>query len=154
MGNISKRQKLFLWEKMVLDSKTGKRLWDLHLKGTEKEPTATDFQRKSLRKKRRAVSFSLHIRFFFSWFVFVFIFRPSLVAHMVKNLPAVQKTQVWSLGWEDPLEKGMATHFSTLAWRIPWTEERGRLQSTGLQRVKQAWSNLACTHIAYKSPVL
>ena len=47
----------------------------------------------------------------------------SLVAQMVKNLPAMQKTQVQSLGWEDPLEKRMATHSSMLAWRIPWTEE-------------------------------
>ena len=48
---------------------------------------------------------------------------------MVKNLPAMQETQVQSLGWEDPLEKGMATHFSILAWKIPWTEEPGGLQS-------------------------
>ena len=46
-----------------------------------------------------------------------------LVAQMVKNLPAMQETQVQALGWEDPLEKGMATHSSILAWRIPWTEE-------------------------------
>ena len=51
------------------------------------------------------------------------------MGQMVKNLPAVQETQVPSLGWEDPLEKGMATHFSVLAWEIPWTEEPGRLQS-------------------------
>ena len=51
------------------------------------------------------------------------------VAHLVKNLPPVQKTQVQSLGPEDPPEKGMATHSSILAWRIPWTEEPGRLQS-------------------------
>ena len=57
------------------------------------------------------------------------------MAQMVKNLPAMQETQVQSLGWEDPLEKGMATHSSILAWRIPWTEEPGGLQSTGLQRV-------------------
>ena len=57
------------------------------------------------------------------------------MAEMVKNLPAMQETQVQSLGWEDPLEKGMATHSSILAWRIPWTEEPGGLQSTGLQRV-------------------
>ena len=50
---------------------------------------------------------------------------------MVKNLSAVQETQVQSLGWEEPLEKGMATHFSILAWRILWTEEPGGLQSTG-----------------------
>ena len=55
---------------------------------------------------------------------------------MVKNLPAVQETQIPSLGQEDPLEKELAPHSSTLAWRIPWTEEHGRLQSMGLQRVR------------------
>ena len=59
--------------------------------------------------------------------------RASLVAQMVKNPPAMQETQVWSLGWEDPLEKEMATHSSILAWRIPWTEEPGGLQSMGSQ---------------------
>ena len=54
---------------------------------------------------------------------------------MVKNLPARQETQVRSLGWEDPLEKGMAVHSSILAWRIPWTEEPSEPQSIGLQRV-------------------
>ena len=53
---------------------------------------------------------------------------------MVKNPPAMQETWVQSPGWEDPLEKGMAAHFSILAWRIPWTEEPGRLQSVGSQR--------------------
>ena len=57
------------------------------------------------------------------------------VAQTVKSLPAMQETQVRSLGWEDPLEKGMATHSSILAWEIPWTEEPGGLQSMGLQRV-------------------
>ena len=59
----------------------------------------------------------------------------SLVAHMVKNLPAMWETQVQSLGQEDPLEEEMATHSSILAWRIPWTKEPGRLQSMGSQRV-------------------
>ena len=59
----------------------------------------------------------------------------SLVAQMVKSLPAVWETQVQSLGQEDPLEKEMATHSSTLAWKIPWMEEPGRLQSMGSQRV-------------------
>ena len=54
---------------------------------------------------------------------------------MVKNLPEIQESQVQSLGQEDPLEKGKATHSSILAWRIPWTEEPGRLQSMGSQRV-------------------
>ena len=58
-----------------------------------------------------------------------------VVAQMVKNLPAMQDTWVWSLGWKDPLEKGMATHSSILAWKIPWTEGPGRLQSMGLLRV-------------------
>ena len=62
--------------------------------------------------------------------------RASLVAQMVKNLPAMWETKVWSLGWEDPLEKGMATHFSIFAWRIPWTEQPGRLQFMGLKRVR------------------
>ena len=58
------------------------------------------------------------------------------MAQMVKNLPAVQETQVRSLGWEDPLEKGMATHSSVLAWRTPWTEESSGLQSMWSQRVR------------------
>ena len=53
------------------------------------------------------------------------------VAQTVKNLPVVQETRVQSQGWEDPLEKGMATHCSVLAWTSPWTEERGGLQSMG-----------------------
>ena len=59
-----------------------------------------------------------------------------LVAESLKNLPAMQETQAQSLGREDPLEEGMATNSSILAWRIPWTEEPGRLQSTELQRVR------------------
>ena len=61
---------------------------------------------------------------------------PSLVAQMVKRLPIMWETQVRSLGQEDPLEKAMATHSSTLAWKIPWTEEPGRLQSMGSLRVR------------------
>ena len=57
------------------------------------------------------------------------------MAQRLKHLPAVQETQVRSLSWEDPLEKEMATHSSILAWRIPWREEPGRLQSMGSQRV-------------------
>ena len=58
-----------------------------------------------------------------------------LVAQTVKRLPAMQETQLRFLGWEDPLEKEMAPYSSTLAWKIPWTEEPDRLQSMGLQRV-------------------
>ena len=62
-------------------------------------------------------------------------FHMEFMAQLVKNLPAVQETWVQTLGWEDPLGKEMATHSRILAWRIPWTEEPGRLQSMGLQRV-------------------
>ena len=63
----------------------------------------------------------------------------SLVPQMVKNLLAKQETRVRSLGWEDLLEKGMAAYSSILAWRIPWTEEPGGLQSMKLQRVRHNW---------------
>ena len=72
---------------------------------------------------------------------FSFLYGPTVtswvswVAQMVKHLPAIWETWVRSLGWEDSLEKGKATHFSILAWEIPWTEEPGRLQSMGSQRV-------------------
>ena len=65
----------------------------------------------------------------------------SLVAQMVKNLPAVWETWVPPLGWEDPLEEEMATHSSILAWEIPWTEEHGGLQPMGSQRVKHNKAN-------------
>ena len=66
--------------------------------------------------------------------------RASLVTQMVKNLSAMRETCVPSLDWEDPLEKGKATHFSILAWRIPWT-----VQSMGLQRVRQDWATFTFT---------
>ena len=65
--------------------------------------------------------------------------RPSLVAQWVKSLPAVRENHVWSLAWEDPLEKEMATHSSILAWRTPWTEKPGGLQSMGSQRLGHDW---------------
>ena len=64
------------------------------------------------------------------------VFLTSLVAQTVKRLPTMRETRVQSLGWEDPLEKEMATHSSTLAWTTPWTEERGRLQFMGSQRIR------------------
>ena len=70
----------------------------------------------------------------------------SLVAQMVKNLPAMQETWVWSLSQEDPLEKEMATHSSILAWEIPRTKEPGELQPIGLQRVEHdGVTNTLCT---------
>ena len=68
----------------------------------------------------------------------------SLVVQTVKTQSAMQETRVWSLGWEDALEKGIATHSCILAWRIPWREEPCRLQSVGSQRVTTEWS--PCTH--------
>ena len=64
----------------------------------------------------------------------------SLVAQMVKHLPAMWETWVWSLGWEDPLEEEMVTYLSTLAWKIPWMEEPGRLQFMGSQRDGHNWA--------------
>ena len=64
----------------------------------------------------------------------------SLVAQTVRHLPTMRETWVRSLGWKDPLKKEMATHSSTLAWKIPWTEEHGRLQSMGSQRVRHDWA--------------
>ena len=66
--------------------------------------------------------------------------QASLVGQLVKNLPEVQETQVWSLGWEDHLEKEMATHSTILAWKISETEEPGGLQSMGSQRVRHDWA--------------
>ena len=77
---------------------------------------------------------------------FVYILA-SLVAQRLKRLPAVWETWVLSLGWEDPLEKEMATHPSTLAWRIPWMEEPGGLQSTGLQRVRHDWATSLSVYV-------
>ena len=65
----------------------------------------------------------------------------------VKNLPAMQEVQVQSLGWKDPLEEGIATHSSVLAWRIPWTEEPGGLQSMGSQRDIPKATEHTCTPV-------
>ena len=71
----------------------------------------------------------------------------SLVVQLVKNSPGMQDTWVQSLGWEDPLEKGMATHSSILAWRIPWTEELGGLHSM----VSQSWTRLGNFHFTFNN---
>ena len=73
------------------------------------------------------------------------MYSTSLVAQMVKNLPAMWETQVQSLSWEDALEKEMATHSSTLAWKIPWTEEPGRLQSMGSSKSRTRLSDFTFT---------
>ena len=71
---------------------------------------------------------------YISRYIYIYIWA-SPVAQMVKNVHEMQETWIWSLGWDDPLEKGMETHSNFLAWRIPWTEDPGGLQSVGLQRV-------------------
>ena len=75
----------------------------------------------------------------------------SLVAQRLKCLPAIRETWVWSLGQEDPLEKEMATHSSNLAWRIPWTEDPGGLQSMGSQRVRHDWATSVSVYIVSKA---
>ena len=82
--------------------------------------------------------------------IYVF-FGASLVAKVVKNLPAMWETQVRSLGWEDPMKKGMATHSSILAWEIPWTEEPGGLQSMGSQRVRHDRATNTLTYVFFNS---
>ena len=84
----------------------------------------------------KVISFSQSMTEGKSWAVeIVWVLEASLVVHMVKCLPAMRETQVQSPGQEDPLEKEMATHSSTLAWKIPWSEEPVRLQSMGSKRV-------------------
>ena len=83
---------------------------------------------------------SLFVELFLHWYPVAYWAPTNLVAQTVKHLPTRQEIWVWSLGGEDPLEKQMATHSSTLAWKIPWTEESGRLQSMGLQRVEHDWA--------------
>ena len=70
----------------------------------------------------------------------------------VEKPPAMQETWVWSLGWEDPLEEDMAIHSSILAWRIPWTEEPGGLQSLVSKKIRHDWSGLAHMHRPHWQP--
>ena len=83
-----------------------------------------------------------------------YILQASLAVQMVKNPPAMQETWVWSLGWEDPLEEGKATHSSVLAWRIPWTEEPDGLQSMGSQRVGHDQATKHSTGLIYSKMII
>ena len=85
---------------------------------------------------KKAMAFFLMIKSIVEFYSPFFGGGVSLVTQSVKNLPAMRETWVQSLGWEDPLEKEMVTHSSSLDWKIPWTEEHGRLQSMGSQRVR------------------
>ena len=70
-----------------------------------------------------------------------FLHKGNVMGQTVRRLSVMQKTRVWSLGWEDPLEKEMAAHYSIVAWKIPWITEPGRLPSMGSQRVGHNWAN-------------
>ena len=83
---------------------------------------------------------SIDYGYFHYFITFSYYLWASLITQSVKKFPIMQKTRLPSLDWEDPLEKGMATHSSIFAWRIPWAEEPGGLQSMGLQRVGLNWA--------------
>ena len=89
-------------------------------------------------EKLHEQNYSIHRNWLYL-FIYLLLLGDSLVAQRVKHLPAMQEAWVWSLGWEDPLEKEIATHSSTLAWKIPRMEKPGRLQSMGSQRVGHNW---------------
>ena len=91
---------------------------------------------------RRTMAHILNVYIRMSSINVTLTYLTSLVGQTVKHLSTLWETQVWSLGWENPLEKEMAIHSSTIAWKIPWTEEPGRLQSLGLQRVGHDWATL------------
>ena len=85
--------------------------------------------------KKESVGIYIYIYTYIHTYIHTYTWA-SLVAQTEKNLPAMSQSWVHSLGWEDPLEEGMTTHSSILAWRIPWTEDPGRLHSMGSQRVR------------------
>ena len=96
--------------------------------------------------KCSSFNYSYHVHYIANAYI---SYRASLLAQRIKRLPAMQETWVRSLGWEDPLEKEMATHSNILAWRIPWTEEPDGLQSMGSQRVGHDWASSHLTYIFY-----
>ena len=121
-----------LWRLSAYVQRQKRRLWGLNnLLKYMQEVVVLDVTQDV--SKPRAVYFL----WFRAWLLYI---GAPLVAQTLKCLYAVWETQVRSLGWEDPLEKEIAAHSSTLAWKIPWTEEPGRLQSMGLQRVRQDWA--------------
>ena len=104
-------------------------MWSVREGCSEKSPPVPSINQKSNLSSYNCITWSIMHA---SWWA-------SLVAQTVKNLPATRETWVQSLGQEDPMEKGMATHSNVLAWRTLWTDEPGRLQSMGSQRVGHAW---------------
>ena len=106
---------------------------------TELKPPALETQSSPLDHQERPKHLSFRSQF-----------EASLVAWMVKNLPAMQENHIWSLGGEDPLEKEMAAHSSILAWRIPWTEEPGKLHTVHGFTKSQTWLVWLSTHVDLK----
>ena len=102
------------------------------------------------------MGFVLFLRFYtyFQWFNFLSTVHKwaSLVVQMIKNLSAMWESQIWSLGWEDLLERKMAPHSSILAWRIPWREEPGWLQSKGSKRVGHDWATILSFILKWSNP--
>ena len=124
-----------------------------HLSSLEEPITITSSERlfpDHLNQHSLSSALLLNLSQFFSGFLHSMT-PPIKEVQRVKNPPAMQETHVQSLAQEDPLEKGMATHSSILAWEIPWTEELGRLQSMGLQRVGHDWGTNTFTYLC--SPV-
>ena len=127
----------FLCNKVLLKYKRDREsFWLRHQKGAERLPPCQSLARCYIP--------------IFSWMLYTYT---SPVAQMVKHLPTMQETWVLSLGWDYLLEKEMATHSSTPAWKIPWIEEPGRLQSKGLQRVGHDWATSLQLHFNFKSIV-
>ena len=122
---ISKMSHVHLLEKVPI---TLMRFLGFPSSSAGKESTCNAGNPSSIPGSRRSAGEGIGYSLQYTW--------ASLVAQMIKNSPTMQETWVRSLAWEDPLEKGMATPSSILAWRIPWTEEPGGLKSTGLQRVQ------------------
>ena len=114
---------------------------------SQEQPWENEFVDMCLKRMKVIVNCTIRPGGFWELGNAFYLDESSLVAQMVKHLPAMRKTRVRSLGWEDLLEKEMATHSSTLAWRIPWMEEPGRLQSMGSQRVGHDWATSLFTFI-------
>ena len=91
----------------------------------------------------------IHSQIIWKFSLIGFVYCMSGASQVALPMQETKETSVWSLGGEDPLEEGMERHSSILAWKIPWTEDPGGLQTIGLQRVRHNWSDLACIYCIY-----
>ena len=125
---------------VILLSHKMERIW---VSSDEVDEPRTYYTERSESERERQIYSNAHIQNLEKWYWRIYIQGSdgaSLVAQRLKRLPAMWETRVQFLGWEDPLEKEMATHSRTLAWKIPWIEKPGRLQSMGSQRVGHDWA--------------